>query len=194
MENKMFSRKISQLIITFAFFYSAIVCHFKAIETYKDENNNWLFPEDVSTKDGKNFYLNNNPSKKVIVGPSESMSKSKKNTIDPEKIIKMYGADAVRLFILSDSPPEKDVQWSEQGMVASYKFLQKLWVLHNKIKGKIKDNIKSTEQNLNLEKFTNQMISKITNNLEGFNYNVIIANIYEIYNFMCSLCLGFIYG
>ena len=61
------------------------------------------------------------------------MSKSKKNTIDPEQMIKNYGADAVRLFILSDSPPEKDVQWSEQGMIASYKFIQKFWSLHKKI-------------------------------------------------------------
>ena len=53
--------------------------------------------------------------KKVKVGPSESMSKSKKNTIDPENIIENYGADAARLFILSDSPPEKDVQWSDEG-------------------------------------------------------------------------------
>ena len=68
-----------------------------------------------------------------MLDPSESMSKSKKNTIDPENIINNYGADAVRLFILSDSPPEKDVQWSEQGMVASYKFIQKLWILHGKI-------------------------------------------------------------
>ena len=52
---------------------------------------------------------------KIIVGPVESMSKSKKNTIEPEKMIEKYGADSVRLFILSDSPPEKDVQWSEQG-------------------------------------------------------------------------------
>ena len=65
------------------------------------------------------------------------MSKSKKNTIDPEGIIKNYGADSVRLFILSDSPPAKDVQWFEQGMKASYKFLQKLWLLHQKIKEKI---------------------------------------------------------
>ena len=76
--------------------------------------------------------------KKVKVGPSESMSKSKKNVIDPENIINNYGADAVRLFILSDSPPEKDVQWSEQGMIASYKFLQKLWTLNKKIKNEIK--------------------------------------------------------
>ena len=66
------------------------------------------------------------------------MSKSKKNTIDPEEIIQNYGADAVRLFILSDSPPEKDVQWSEQGMIASFKFVQKFWIMNNQIKEKIK--------------------------------------------------------
>ena len=60
------------------------------------------------------------------------MSKSKKNTIDPEEIIENYGADAVRLFILSDSPPEKDVQWSEEGMKSSFKFPQKLWLLNQK--------------------------------------------------------------
>ena len=77
------------------------------------------------------------PSEIITIGSSESMSKSKKNTINPEDIIENYGADSVRLFILSDSPPEKDVQWSEQGMKASYKFLQKLWLLHQKIKEKI---------------------------------------------------------
>ena len=117
------------------------------------------------------------------MGSSESMSKSKKNVIDPENIINNYGADAVRLFILSDSPPEKDVQWSEQGMIASYKFLQKLWVLNNKIKEIIIVNNKITS-NQNLEKFTNQLILKMTNNLENFNYNVIIANMYETYNFL----------
>ena len=65
----------------------------------------------------------------VVVGPSESMSKSKKNVIDPESMIKSYGADAVRWFILSDSPPEKDIQWSNQGVNAAYKFLQKIYNL-----------------------------------------------------------------
>jgi leucyl-tRNA synthetase len=73
----------------------------------------------------------------INVGPSESMSKSKKNTINPEDKINNYGADAVRLFILSDSPPEKDVQWSDQGMLASFKFLQKMWTLHKNIINKI---------------------------------------------------------
>jgi leucyl-tRNA synthetase len=111
------------------------------------------------------------------------MSKSKKNTIDPESIIKNYGADSVRLFILSDSPPEKDVQWSDQGMVASFKFVQKLWVLNSKILGKLKDN-NQDDEGKNLITFTNQLINKITQNLEKFHYNVIVANLYEMYSFL----------
>ena len=116
------------------------------------------------------------------MGPSESMSKSKKNVIDPELIINNYGADSVRLFILSDSPPEKDVQWSEQGMVSSYKFIQKLWILHNEIKSKLKNENKINFDE-EIERFTNQTIAKITFNLEKFNYNVIIANMYQTYNY-----------
>ena len=113
------------------------------------------------------------------------MSKSKKNTIDPAEMIKNYGADAVRLFILSDSPPEKDVQWSEQGMVSSYKFLQKLWILHNDIKNKISDE-RCEIFNKEFDEFINEMIAKISNNLEKFNYNVIIANMYQTYNFLSN--------
>ena len=160
-------------------FTQGMVCH----ETYKDQDNNWLSPDEIEFVNNQ-YQKKKDPSKKVKVGPSESMSKSKKNVIDPENIISSYGADAVRLFILSDSPPEKDVQWSEQGMIASYKFLQKLWTLHYKIKQKIKNNISVNENNSELEKFTNQMVNKITNNLDNFNYNVIIANIYETYNFI----------
>ena len=160
-------------------FTQGMVCH----ETYKDQNNKWLSLEEIESKDGKNFYIKNNPNKKVTVGPSESMSKSKRNTIDPESIIENYGADSVRLFILSDSPPEKDVQWSEQGMVASYKFIQKLWLLHGKIKEKLKKN-NSNASSIDISKSTNKFINKINNNLNKFHYNVIIANIYEIYNFL----------
>ena len=158
-------------------FTQGMVCH----ETYKDKDNKWLTPEEVESKDGKNFYIKNSPNVKVSVGPSESMSKSKKNTIDPENIINNYGADAVRLFILSDSPPEKDVQWSEQGMIASFKFVLKLWTLHQKFKSKIEENSNHKDEEISI--FTNQMIEKINYNLEKFNYNVIIANLYEAYNF-----------
>ena len=163
-------------------FTQGMVCH----ETYRDENKNWFSPEEVDTKDGKKFFIKNKPEKNIIVGPSESMSKSKKNTIDPEKMIEDFGADAVRLFILSDSPPEKDVQWSEQGMIASYKFIQKFWLLHVKILEKIDicPKEKKQDEDLEIEKYTNQLIDKINNNLNKFNYNVIIANMHETYNFL----------
>ncbi|MDC1139435.1 leucine--tRNA ligase [Candidatus Pelagibacter sp.] len=160
-------------------FTQGMVCH----ETYKDQKDVWLSPEEVTSEDGKKFYKKNKPSEEIIVGPTESMSKSKKNTIDPEDIIKNYGADSVRLFILSDSPPEKDVQWSDQGMIASFKFVQKLWVLNSKILEKIK--VKNeNEKGEDLINFTNKLIYKITQNLEKFRYNVIVANLYEMYNFL----------
>ena len=162
-------------------FTQGMVCH----PTYKDKDNNWLSPDEVFTNDGKKFFNKNKPSENIVVGPTESMSKSKKNTIDPEKIISEYGADAVRMFILSDSPPEKDVQWSEQGIIASYKFIQKFWTLHVLIKSQIKLNIEKNIKNFDksIEEFTNQTINKININLEKFSYNVIIANLHEIYNF-----------
>ena len=163
-------------------FTQGMVCH----ETYKDKNNNWLSPDDVETNDGKKFFLKNRPDETVLVGPAESMSKSKKNTIDPAKMIENYGADAVRLFILSDSPPEKDVQWSEQGMLASYKFIQKFWIMNNRIKEKVElcSNNKDQDGDYEITKYTNQMIDKMNINLKKFNYNVIIANMYETYNFL----------
>ena len=160
-------------------FTQGMVCH----ETYKDQNNKWLSPEEIFSEDGKKFFKKENPLEQVIVGSTESMSKSKKNTIDPESIIKNYGADSVRLFILSDSPPEKDVQWSDQGMLASFKFIQKLWILNSKILEKVK-NTDETNEARNLTKFTNQLIYKVTQNLEKFHYNVIVANFYEMYNFL----------
>ena len=160
-------------------FTQGMVCH----ETYKDKKNNWLSPEEVFSEDGKNFFVKDNKLEKVFVGPIESMSKSKKNTIDPEKIIEDYGADATRLFILSDSPPEKDVQWSDQGIIASYKFIQKFWTLHKNISKKIKQQKISEDFDNEIEEFTNQIINKINLSLEKFSYNVIIANLHEIYNF-----------
>ncbi|MDB4153731.1 leucine--tRNA ligase [Candidatus Pelagibacter sp.] len=159
-------------------FTQGMVCH----ETYKDENNQWVSPEEIVSKDGKK-YLKSDTSKEIQVGPSESMSKSKKNTIDPENIINSYGADSVRLFILSDSPPEKDVQWSEEGIAASHKFVQKLWTLHLRIIEEIdKDHLKDESEEFT--KFTNKFIKKISHNLESFSYNIIVANLHEMHSFL----------
>ena len=157
-------------------FTQGMVCH----ETYKDSNNNWLSPEEIETIDGEKFTKKDKS--KVFVGPSESMSKSKKNTIDPENIISNYGADAARLFILSDSPPEKDVQWSEEGIISAFKFIQKLWNLNLKILGEIKKDHK-TDTDKEILKHTNKFLKEITENLENFSYNKIVANLHEIYSF-----------
>ncbi|MDB4185192.1 leucine--tRNA ligase [Candidatus Pelagibacter sp.] len=168
-------------------FTQGMVCH----ETYKDQNNKWLSPDEVFSENGKEFFSKINMSEKIKVGPSESMSKSKKNTIDPERMIKDYGADAVRLFILSDSPPEKDVQWSDQGMIASYKFIQKFWILHKKIVLSSQQQRKRDQDfNESLEEFTNQTINKINVSLNKFSYNVIIANLHEIYTFFNKILEG----
>ena len=156
-------------------FTQGMVCH----ETYKDQNNNWVSPDEIVTIDGKKF-LKDDKSQEIKIGPSESMSKSKKNIIDPEKIIQDYGADAVRLFILSDSPPEKDVQWSDEGMSSSFKFLQKLWILNQKILTEIQLD-HANETNNDLDIVSNQFIQILKQISKNFSYNKIIANLHEMY-------------
>ena len=157
-------------------FTQGMVCH----ETYKDKDGNWISPDEIISINGKKF-LEKERSHEVKIGPSESMSKSKKNTIDPEKIINNFGADAVRFFILSDSPPEKDIQWSDDGIIASHKFLQKLWGLNLKILDKINEN-HPNDFDKNFNKLTNNFINKISDNLSKFSYNKIIANFHEVYS------------
>jgi len=156
-------------------FTQGMVCH----ETYKNEQNQWLYPEEITkNSDGTTIAKKNNS--KVIVGSSESMSKSKKNIVDPEEMINAYGADSIRWFMLSDSPPERDVEWSVDGVSAAYKFIQKLWKLDNEIFNKT-DSMPTT-RDIELKKAVNKTIYNVTKNLENFQYNVVIANIHEIYN------------
>ena len=159
-------------------FTQGMVCH----ETYKDTNGKWLSPDEIERND-KNEFIQIINKTKVIVGPSESMSKSKKNVVDPESMIKLYGADAVRWFILSDSPPEKDIQWSNQGVNAAYKFLQKL---HNLTHIIINRKDTSNEKSKHFEIKFNNYILKITDLINNFQLNVVVANIYSIYNLFNS--------
>jgi len=158
-------------------FTQGMVCH----ETYKNEDGNWLYPDEIEKKLEGNF-VTKKDNKKVLAGPSEAMSKSKKNTVDPEEMIDIYGADSIRWFMLSDSPPERDVQWSTEGVSASFKFIQKLWKLNSEILNK-KDSTEKTED-FTLKKAVNKTVYNVTKNLENFQYNVVIANIHEIYNIL----------
>ncbi len=157
-------------------FTQGMVCH----ETYKDVDGNWLNPKQIE-KNNNNEFIKSSDKTIVTVGASESMSKSKKNVIDPESMIESYGADAVRWFILSDSPPEKDVQWSSQGVNAAYKFLQKLYNLTHIVLNR-KDNGEDNNKDFDI-KFNNYIL-KITNSIENFQFNVVIANIYSVYSLL----------
>jgi leucyl-tRNA synthetase len=104
-----------------------MVCH----PTYKTEKGDWVFPKHV-LEDSGSYFLQNK--EKIYKGESQAMSKSKKNVIDPDDIIKVYGADAVRWFILSDSPPDRDIQWSDSGIQGAFKYIQRIWKTYEKIK------------------------------------------------------------
>ena len=159
-------------------FTQGMVCH----ESYKDQNGEWLYPDEIIKIDNETAIKKSDKSK-VIIGLPESMSKSKKNTIDPEVMIEKYGADAVRWFILSDSPPEKDIQWSDTGVAASNKFLQKIWNLSSLI---IKRPDKSSNENQEskLENIIDGLSSKIDSAINNFKFNVAIAHFYESYNIL----------
>ncbi len=153
-------------------FTQGMVCH----PTYKTKTGKWVFPKDVIEKD--NFFsLKNN--EVVIKGDSQAMSKSKKNIIDPDDIIKIYGSDAVRWFILSDSPPDRDIQWSDSGIQGAFKYIQKIWRTYEKLNFYKKE---KEENNNTLIKKSNILIKEITDCIEKFHINVAVAKLYVFLN------------
>jgi leucyl-tRNA synthetase len=153
-------------------FTQGMVCH----PTFKTEKGKWVFPKEVIEKEGYYFLENK---EKILKGESQAMSKSKKNTVDPDDIIKIYGADAVRWFILSDSPPDRDIQWSESGIQGAFKYIQKIWRVCEGIKIYEK---KEEETNNNFLIKTNILIKEITECVEKFHMNVAVAKLYVFLN------------
>ena len=149
-------------------FTQGMVCH----ETYKSKDGKWLSPEDISKIDKS----------KIVIGPAEAMSKSKKNVVDPESMINIYGADAIRWFMLSDSPPDRDIQWSNEGVAAAHRFVQRVWLLNENILKRKEAKPSENEEKVLLTK-TNKYIHKITSLIEKFQLNVAIATIYEAVRF-----------
>jgi len=154
-------------------FTQGMVCH----PTFKTKTGKWVFPKDVIEKNNS-FLLKNN--EEVIKGDSQAMSKSKKNIIDPDDIIKFYGSDAVRWFILSDSPPDRDIQWSDSGIQGAFKYIKKIWSTYEKIK--IYKNKNEKNINTKLTKSTNLLIKEITDCIEKFHINVAVAKLYVFLN------------
>ena len=153
-------------------FTQGMVCH----PTFKTKAGKWVFPKDVIEKNNSFLSINN---EQVIKGDSQAMSKSKKNIIDPDDIIQVYGADAVRWFILSDSPPDRDIQWSDNGIQGAFKYIQKIWRTYEKLKIYKKE---KEEKNNTLIRNSNILIKEITNCIEKFHINVAVAKLYVFLN------------
>ena len=153
-------------------FTQGMVCH----PTFKTEKGEWVFPKDVKFEDGK-YFLDNNS--KVFKGDSQAMSKSKKNIVDPDDIIKIYGSDSVRWFILSDSPPDRDIQWSDSGIQGAYKYIQKIWKTCEKISDYQKTN-ENFDKNFLVK--VDISVKEISEHIEKFQMNVAVAKLYTFLN------------
>ena len=145
--------------------------------TYKNKNGDWLEPKDVEMVNGA---LKDNNEQEVITGKIEKMSKSKKNVVDPNDIINSYGADTARWFMLSDSPPERDLQWTDTGIAASFKFINKLYELVEKYKNHQSNNGENSKD-INELKI---IINEVAENIEAFQFNKSVAKIYEFVNIL----------
>ena len=142
-------------------------------KTFKNKKGEWVEPSNI-IESKKSYFDQNN--EKVEVGKIEKMSKSKKNVVNPTSIIDMYGADTARWFMLSDSPPERDLEWTDVGVASSYKFINKIW--ETCIKGK---NYKNDGDSSKMTRF-NKLVGNISENIEKFHFNKCVANIYEYVN------------
>ncbi len=145
--------------------------------TYKNKSGEWIEPKDVERVNG---YLKDRNNQNVETGKIEKMSKSKKNVVDPNDIIASYGADTARWFMLSDSPPERDLQWTDTGIAASYKFINKLYEFVEKYKNYKSDYSKD-------EKILNELktiVNEVSKYIEAFQFNKSVAKIYEFVNIL----------
>ena len=145
--------------------------------TYMNKNGDWLEPKDVEMVNG---VVKDNNGQEVITGKIEKMSKSKKNVVDPNDIISSYGADTARWFMLSDSPPERDLQWTDTGIAASFKFINKLYELVEKYKNYQSNNDENSKE-INELKI---IINEVAENIEAFQFNKSVAKIYEFVNIL----------
>ncbi|WP_273759208.1 leucine--tRNA ligase [Bartonella sp. ML70XJBT.G] len=160
-------------------------------ETYRDEKG-WVSPEEISIveKDGKRRAYKLTDQSEVTIGLIEKMSKSKKNVVDPDDIIASYGADTVRWFVLSDSPPERDVIWTESGVEGAHRFVQRVW-RHVALSAPVLRNVApwAGQQGaaLQLSKTAHRTLHAVEDDLEKFAFNRAIARLYELLNIMAPL-------
>jgi leucyl-tRNA synthetase len=148
-------------------------------ETYKSASGQWLLPEEIDKSDGKLIEISTG--KPVTIGGVEKMSKSKKNVVDPVQIINDYGADVARWFVLSDSPPERDVEWTQAGVEGAWRFVQKVWAI-TEAAPSADDGPVTSGDALELRRMMHKVIRNVTQGIEQFRFNTAVAQMYELAN------------
>jgi leucyl-tRNA synthetase len=154
-------------------------------ETYRDESGNWVSPDEIE-KRGDGVILRRGSNQKILVGPPEKMSKSKKNVVPPEEIAESYGVDCARWFLMSDSPPERDSEWTQSGVDGAWRLVNRIWRLlqealpHMAPPGTAAGGAEGAA--LELRRTVHRAIHDMTGDLEGFRFNRGVARLYELVN------------
>ncbi|HEY4199395.1 MAG TPA: leucine--tRNA ligase [Devosiaceae bacterium] len=164
-------------------------------ETYRTPTGDWVAPVDVLIEGiGEGRTAQHVTSGAAItIGAIEKMSKSKKNVVDPDEIVRTYGADTARWFMLSDSPPERDVQWTEAGIEGASRFQQRIWKLVAEsidIIGQSPATVQSTDDALPLRKLVHRAVRSVGEDIEGLRFNRAVAQIYELTNALAKFVVG----
>ena len=159
--------------------------------TYRDETGNWVFPSEV-TQDSAGNLVTLQDGKPVKAGRIEKMSKSKKNVVDPEEIFEGYGADAARLFILSDSPPDRDLEWSEAGLEGAWRYIKRLYRMVAEPPFPIPDKTETlpetlSDRALQTLREINRSVKDTADNINSFHMNKAVARLREMSNTLSAL-------
>ncbi len=159
-----------------------MICH----ESYQSAEGQWLSPEEIIQRDGA--WVEEATGKPVTVGRVEKMSKSKKNTVDPTHIMESYGADAARLFMLSDSPPERDLEWTDAGIEGAWRYINRLWKLIAPHKDLFTESLPEPAEQypelISIRKPVHHAIMAVEADIEAFHFNKAIARIRQLTNLL----------
>jgi len=163
-------------------FTQGMVCH-ETYRTAEGANGAWVSPEEIEKRNGRAFFLGTDT--EVVIGPSEKMSKSKKNTIAPETIIAEYGADTIRWFMLSDTPPERDIEWTDAGAEGCWRFVNRVYRLCTEAQDLPAPGTAPSaddEVSKSLRQATHKAIAAVTEHLEHLRFNSAVAQLYTLAN------------